>query len=90
MRCIRIFIYGFLESDYLEYGNIKDNFDWGILNELVECTNEEEFKLKLANLAEIRTINESKYGTYYFLLEEKNLPTLKMTIIEVFLMIVSN
>jgi hypothetical protein len=66
MRGIRTFIYGFLESDYLEYGNydnyIKDNFDWGILNELFECTNEEEFKLKAANLAEMRTyIYKMKY-----------------------------
>jgi len=72
---LRKFIYGFLESDYLEYGNydnnIKDNFDWGILNELVECTNDEEFKLKAANLAEIRAVNEPRCKTHYFLRRRK-------------------
>jgi hypothetical protein len=81
MRGIRIFIYGFLESEYLEYGNydnnIKDNFDCGILNELVECTNEEEFKLKAANLAEIRTVNEPRCKTYYFLRRRKEFADLE-------------
>jgi hypothetical protein len=81
MRGIRIFIYGFLESDYLEYGNydndIKDNFDSGILNELVECTNEEEFKLKAANLAEIRAVNEPRCKTHYFLRRRKEFADLE-------------
>lgn len=81
MRGIRIFIYGFLESEYLEYGNydndIKDNFDSGILNELVECTNEEEFILKAANLAEIRTVNEPRCKTYYFLRRRKEFADLE-------------
>ena len=81
MRGIRIFIYGFLESEYLEYGNydndIKDNFDCGILNELVECTNEEEFKLKAANLAEIRTLFNSKCQAYYFLRRRKEFADLE-------------
>ena len=81
MRGIRIFIYGFLESEYLEYGNydnnIKDNFDCGILNELVECTNEEEFKLKAANLAEIRIVNEPRCKTYYFLRRRKEFADLE-------------
>jgi hypothetical protein len=81
MHDIRTFIYGFLESEYLEYGNydndIKDNFDFGILNELVECTNEEEFKLKAANLAEIRTLFNSKCQAYYFLRRRKEFADLE-------------
>jgi len=81
MRDLRKFIYGFLESDYLEYGNydndIKDNFDSGILDELVECINEEEFKLKAANLAEILTVNESNCETYYFLRRRKEFADLE-------------
>jgi len=81
IRDLRKFIYGFLESDYLEYGNydndIKDNFDSGILDELVECTNDEEFKLKASNLAEIQTINESNCETYYFLRRRKEFADLE-------------
>jgi len=81
MRGIRIFIYGFVQSEYLEYGNydndIKDNFDSGILDELVECTNEEEYRLKAANLAEIRTLFNSKCQAYYFLRRRKEFADLE-------------